>query len=134
VWLTQSPTTHNTACNTTHDTHDPDPCAERWTAYHEKRIRASFFMFYADLINGYQFSGDGNGNADESFIAVQPDSSKEFFEKFFGTEMWYSFVEERKKHGDDLFEDFINYRGSSPRLSALACSVLLTHDTTRHNQ
>lgn len=83
---------------------------ERWTAYHEKRIRASFFMFYADLINGYQFSGDGNGNADESFIAVQPDSSKEFFEKFFGTEMWYSFVEERKKHGDDLFEDFINYR------------------------
>jgi hypothetical protein len=73
-------------------------------------------MFYADLISGYPFSGDGNGNADESFIAVQPDSSKEFFEKFFGTEMWYSFVEERKKHGDDLFEDFINYRGTSPPL------------------
>lgn len=83
-------------------------------------------------MGAYQFSGENNGAADETFIAEQLDTSKvfllpisklnycmlkvacdqEFFEKFFATEVWYSFVEEHKKHGDDLFEDFINFRGA----------------------
>lgn len=87
-------------------------------------------MFFADLVGNYQFSKESNASTDESFIADQTETSKaplscrtcpvlfayscieqEFYEKFFATEVWYSFVEERKKHGDDLFEDFLNFRG-----------------------
>lgn len=73
-------------------------------------------------MDGYQFDGDANATTDETFIAEQPEANKEFFEKFFATEVWFSFVEARKTHSNDLLEDFMRLRGAF--LSSLLESIL----------
>ncbi|KAL6076199.1 DENN (AEX3) domain containing protein, variant 2 [Balamuthia mandrillaris] len=93
----------------------------------EQRIRIAFLLFFARLfgnyaayITGYSPSstspiGDSIIFDETAYLNDQPDSSQEFYETFFMTEVWMAFIQERKHGANDLFEDLLNFKRQKQR-------------------